>query len=446
MKNSAENLNLKRKFSREHAQGLRDQTAREIRRIRSLPVTSKDAPAEISASYKLKEIYEELQTNIFWRIFERSYYKDLEQLFQTEAKETKRELIRNAQKDFEKKLESILAECPLTPEERESYLSEEAMASMNLEDYLMLLQRLSGNYVAHITRQGVREKSFGMTEYGQLGQAEFHNNFFGILEGRKIHSFLTNAISQDPHLDSHIMSYFKDIKTANPDANFDELFEMLWMRLNESETASHSKQMGASFHFPAELSSAHFSVNSIESEMYGSERGYDIYFYYPAEFIAYNYYHQTKGAHDSSEELLTKPQRHGYSDVFVWNRGFGVPVRAALVCIPRDVQVDRKTGSQYQLDTNNKPILRDGKLIKAEDTISSEEYWEAYFNERPELRPNKIIYYHFPFETFSRSAPDSSLITQKAFKKIEQLPEYEKYTKEMKNRLKDKLRRILSSQ
>jgi len=33
------------------------------------------------------------------------------------------------------------------------------------------------------------------------------------------------------------------------------------------------------------------------------------------------------------------------------------------------------------------------KFIKSKDTISSKEYWEKYFDENPDQRPNKIVYY-----------------------------------------------------
>jgi len=442
MEKIPESSNFERRFSKDHAQELRDQTAQEIRRIRDLPVSSKETPEEIRDDYRLQEIYQELQANIFWRILERSYYKDLEFSFQERAKKKKIELIKQVQEDFRIKLQKILAECPLSPEEQEKYLSEEAMSEMSLENYLTLLQRLSGNYTAHVTRQGIREKNFGMTRYAHLGEAEFHNNFVETLRGGRLHSFLTNVLSDDPNLDSFLVADIEEIKAEKSDATFEEIFQILWTRLNESETAEHNRWKGAHDHFPAELSSVHLSVNSVESELYGSEKGYDIYFYYPAEFIAHNYHHQTKGIYDTAEELQTRNE-YVDSDVFVWNEGRGVPVQASLVCIPKNVQVDRNTGSQYVLDSENKPVLKDGQLIRSTVTISSEEYWESYFSSHPELRPNKIIYYYHPFQTSARPIQNTDLVTSKAFKRINQLPEYEKHVAEIQEKLKNKLRKIL---
>ncbi len=441
MEKIPDNSNLERKFSKDHAQELRDETAQEIKRIRNLPISSKEAPEEITSAYYVQETQRELQANMFWRIFERSYYKDLEQIFQDKAKIRKIELVGQVQEDFKLKLQQILAECPLSPEEQEKYLSEEAMSEMDLDNYLVLLQRLSGNYVAHVTRQGVREKNFGMTSYAHIGETEFHNNFVETLREGQLHSFLTNILSDDPNLGAFLMADVKEIKVEKPDADVDEIFNILWARLNASETAEHDRWRGAHDHFPAELSSVHFSVNSVESELYGSEKGYDIYFYYPAEFIAHNYYHQTKGVYTPAEELQTR-QKGVESDVFVWNEGKGVPVQASLVCIPENVQVDRKTGSQYALDSGSKPVFQDGQLVKAQDTINSKKYWETYFREHPELRPNKIIYYYRPFETFIRPIQNTNLITTKAFKRTDQLPEYEQHIAIIQEKLKDKLREI----
>ena len=125
-----------------------------------------------------------------------------------------------------------------------------------------------------------------------------------------------------------------------------------------------------------------------------------------------------------------------YNDFGIFNFGKGVPVNAGILCIWGQARVDPETGSQYLLK-NGEPVKgKDGEFLKPEQTISSEEYWENYFKENPELKPNKIIYGNF---YTSAGKENSDLIewaeTKKAWnqddKKKKEFEDYQESTRQV---------------
>jgi hypothetical protein len=335
---------LKRKFSKELAPELRDRTAQRIREIRRLKTSSKELKeSELFEDYRAQEIYEKLHESIFDRVFDRQYLKDLEARLAEVAGEKKEDLIKKTQEQFEAELAKVLEESPLTPEEQEKYLSEEAMSAMNLEDYLILLQRLSGNFVTHVTRQGVREQSF---MYHSQGLGEFTNSFVDVLRSGKLQSMLSSSESGPVSFTDkwllQMIGYYQDEKGMSEE----DVVEQIWDNMLKSEFTDRGANM------PADKSSVHFAANDILSGLYGAERNYDIYFYYPSEFIAYNYNHYRRNG-PGFDSTLGEDQQ--YNDIGVWNEGRGMPIDAGLVCIPEDVPVNPETGSQYELGADKKP-------------------------------------------------------------------------------------------
>ncbi|MEK7194358.1 MAG: hypothetical protein AAB660_01550 [Patescibacteria group bacterium] len=344
--------NLKRRFSKELAPELRDETAQRIRKIRKLKTSGKELEgSELLEDYRAKEIYERLHESLFDRVFERQYLKELETKLAEVAGKKKEELIKEAQERFERELAKVLERSPLTPEEQEKYLSEEAMTEMNLENYLILLKRLSGNFVSHVTRQGVREKSFSSTSgYGSMGDGEFHNNFVEILKEKKLVSYLSGLESGNPHIDGYLKKSIEVLRMLNPQISNEKIVDDIWEGIERTELSAEGRPA-------AELSSVHFGFNEVLGKMYGAERGYDIYFYYPAEFVSKNYFHRSKARAPEEELQKTGNEREDYdNDVFVWNEGRGIPVNAGLVCIPENIEVDPVSGSQYVLDAKGKPV------------------------------------------------------------------------------------------
>lgn len=429
--------NLERKFSKQLAQPLRDETAKKLREARRLP-KNHESLQKIKKEYKpkyepntQKEI-ESVEKTIFGKIFKTYEFKQLVHGLDKRLQSTRNSKIDRIKYDYQAELNKILAESPLTEEEMSMYLSEEAMVSMNLEDYQTLLKRLSGNFVTHVTRQGIREQGW----FHDAGMGDFFDSFTKILKSKKLESFLASFMT-DPNSIPYLVS---NIRRAKEQTRLSG--EALVDKMLEIAELSHDENM------PADLSSVHVATNDIASYYYGAEKGYDFYFYYPAEFIAYNYFHHHKGKQNSTVERQQGLSSYSendwtdkHNDLAIWNEGRGVPINAGITCIPKDVKVDRITGSQYKI-VDGKPIKKvEGHEYElAEDTITSEEFWENYFNSNPEMRPNKLIYGNFQtIPRYEGTKYYEPLFQRKVFRTEKDLPGYEEADMKMLTQYKIQL-------
>lgn len=429
--------NLERKFSKELAQPLRDETAKKLREARKMP-KSHGGLTEIEDGGKpefepsIRETIEKVQRDVIGRIFKTCEFKrllhGLDEMLQR-ARNSKIEKIRH---DYQTQLDKILSESPLTEEEMEKYLSDAAMTEMSLENYLTLLKRLSGNFVTHVTRQGIREQGW----FHDAGMGDFFDSFKKILKDKKLGSFLANFMT-DPNSVPYLVSNIRKAKEQTGLSG-----EALVEKVLEIVESSHNENM------PADSSSVHVATNEVAAYYYGAEKGYDFYFYYPAEYIAYNYFHHHKGRQNSITERQQGLSGHfnsdwtdKHNDLAVWNEGKGVPIDAGITCIPKDIRVDRKTGSQYKI-IDGKPIKKaDGSGYElAEDTITSQEYWENYFNANPGTRPNKLIYGRFAtMPTYDGTKAYEPLFQRKVFRTERDLPGYGDIDKETLTKYKIQL-------
>jgi len=181
-------MNLERKFEKELAGDLRKETADKLREARKSPESFRDLEKEsvLPSKYErpeIKERFEELKKSIFGRIFKTENFRKKEAFLNEILQSEKQSYVAEAKKEYENKFNEILKNCPLTPEEREKYLSTEAMEKMNLDDYLILTKRLSGEAFYHVTRYGVRENTFMSTGGGHtMGEGEFVNNLTPLLK------------------------------------------------------------------------------------------------------------------------------------------------------------------------------------------------------------------------------------------------------------------------
>ena len=515
-------MTLEKEFSKKYTQEERDKLAQDIKKTRKK--FSRDwsswGKEEINEeSLKTQETHEDLKKDFIGRLFKTREFLRKKMVWDVLIKEQKKEKIEKTQSDFKRKLEETLEEIPLSEEEQEKYLSEEALINMSLDDYLLLLKRLSGNYVSHVTRYGIREQTFMSTGGGhRAGEGEFMDNFTPILKEKKLNSFFTNVVNRTNYAKERIADRIKFFQEDKKDINRDELIKEVWKNLMRDLLA---------FSIPGDKSGFHMAIDDILGCYYGSEYNYDIYFYFPAEFIAKNYIHHAKLAGGSPRTYERKGWTGWYNDLIIWNEGKGISVDAGICCIPEDVEVDEKTGSQYRLDKNKKPIpnpeieehvsfsLKNSKLfdkviedlarkereldlynhpenkkefdkylfptskelefkddeifrsfyekykitipkdleefyrqsrlyyLKPEKTIFSKEYWEKYFKENPDKRPNKIVYYRFYFEPqpHARDKNDRKRevlgeLEQKTFKNIGELPQYQEYMQAVSDEIK----------
>jgi hypothetical protein len=446
----------------------------------------------------------------FWgRLFKTWHYKSLVRELDRHYSGERKQRMQSPISEYNKQLDEILRKTPLSKEEQEKYLDETYLCSLNTEDYFMLMRRLSGYFLAHVTRYGVREQVF--SEHNK-GEGEFHDAFVDILEKKKLQSFFSNFIENPEQ--------FQGMKPA--------ISEMIAQGESREDIKDKIRRGLAGLeNMPADRDSVHFAGNDTGEALYGSEVGYNFYFYYPAEVIAYNYFYSSKdammGLKQGDSYRRAGIGDGGYdkdNDISVWNGDEGIAVDAGIVCITGDVQVDRETGSKYKLDENKNPIinrgniqkltalsedeiflnfaekvidprqynhnsfqekqkeyldllqrkfgiseqrlqkiatapdfigkirfaddpewkreiihsflLRNGLLFeKAEDTISSKEFWEKYFLENPDRKPSKIFYGHL--ETAPLGPDYSDLFEHGLFYETKHIPGYrEFYTETMK--------------
>ena len=327
-------MNLERQFSKEFAADERKKTADELRESRRKLKTDWQAWSDeeiANASPEVQEKRRELKRDFLGRLFETKKFLEKKVLFSDLVKAERSRDSRAIMEKYQKRLDEILAQTPLTPEEQDKYLTEEAASGMDVEDYLTLMNRLSGYYVSHVTRYGVREQSFMSTGGGHtVGMGKFMDNFTPVLEAGRLNSFFTNILNETEYtrgiLGDLIKRKIEESGAENPDKAV--IVEQVLQELMHWD--AHDMH-------PADRTSVHFASNDMAGRYYGSEVGYDVYFYYPAEVIAKNYRHEwqqhtnVKAEHDD-----------WYNDVGIWNEGKGVPLDVGIVCIPENVKVDKK--------------------------------------------------------------------------------------------------------
>ncbi len=343
-------MGLERDFGKQFAAGERKQAAEQIRAIRKKLKTdpSQWDQQEINEADnpEIQEKLRELKKDFLGRLFETKKFLEKKEALRILIRSERQQVSAAILQEYNQKLDAILEKTPLTADEQERYLSEAAVISMNLKDYLTMMKRLSGYFLSHVTRYGVRQQTFMSTGGGHnVGVGEFMDNFTPALEAGKLNSFFTNLINETEYvngiLQKLVIIKIKEAKDGSTDK-----------RAVVEEVLKELIRWDAHDLHPADRTTVHFASNDIAARYYGAEVGYNIYFYYPAEVIAKNYHHEWQG-----NTNVTAETDSWYNDVGVWNNGKGVPINAGLLCIPENIKVDRKTGSQYLLDANGKPVI-----------------------------------------------------------------------------------------
>lgn len=298
--------------------------------------------------------------------------------------------------DFYTKEKKKWAELPYSKEDIKKYFTEEHLASLPMEDYVTLLQRFPGEMVTHVTRQGIRDHVH-MYEH-TAGMGESHNGFKNIIESKRLLSPIAAKLSKaESYHDICRLLSNEDIVT-----NRDALKDWNKQPTDPRKLIDKLKRLtggniNKDFH---DASAIHVAVEEVLDAIYGGERGNEIFIAVPAAHIAsqYNFINSGKGAFSKSESGKN-------NDLYIWteNEKLGINIDAGIVFIPKDAQVDRETGSQFELDDSGNPTEieqeKNEKNIntlaykKSEKTITSQEYWENYFSQHPATRPLKVVYY-----------------------------------------------------
>lgn len=298
--------------------------------------------------------------------------------------------------DFYRKEKQKWAETPYSKEEIAEQFSEENLARLSLEDYAALLRRFPGEMVTHVTRQGVRDH-VAMYEH-TAGMGEMHNGFKEMTQSGRLNTRLGAAMmeAQTTHDICEILNGGKPVVTRH-DILDKRTMEHTDPRALVARLRGYT-DTAKDFH---DSTAIHFAMGKVLDEIYGGERNNEIFIAYPAAHVAsqYNFLNvRGKGVIEAEGD-------DRYNDLYVWakNEGEGMNLNAGVVFLPSGVQVDKVTGTQFELDENNRPIEREFEegeetintrvFKRSEQTIDAREYWETYFAEHPQERPSKIVYY-----------------------------------------------------
>lgn len=422
-------MNLEKQFAKQLAPELRKETADKIREVRNRPGSyeelkksgAKELPADYEGWDKAQECFAQLKKDIIGKIFKTEKYREAEASLNSIFKVKNQHDIENIQAVYERRLREIMKDCPLTPEEKDKYLTTAALEEMPLEDYLTLLKRLSGEAFYHVTRYGVRENTF---MYHNGGEGSFINTLIPLLK--------------DGHINSFASSLMKDPKVVSESLDSEKIRE--WLRQGK-ESERIIKDLVANHyigdHF-LDRESTHFSYGEDKHHMYGCENDYKFYFYYPVEYIVHNdFFHKTRESDlviGRSMLNLNTSISQQYNDFEVFNFGEGVPTGAGLLCITGNIPVDPLTGSQYLLKDGCPEKDENGNFKKPEKTISSQEYWEKYFGEHPEIKPNKLIFGNFStYDMKGNEELEKEAAGKNIFKQSEEkMTEFKEYERQVK--------------
>lgn len=390
-------MNLEQKFSKNLAADLRDETAKKIKAVRA-----RSFDEEIDRRKKIKDYhagfyfsFEKIKQEILNKISKVDRDRDEQAFIESTFAARKEFDISQIKAEYQEKFNEIIASCPLSEQEKAEYLNTENLEKMPLNDYLLLLKRLSGEAFYHVTKYGIRESHSMTNRFNHIEkEGQFVDNLSPILADARLHSMLSTIITDEEKINRIINPIaLKSLKESG--ACLEEVADVL---ITTYYNTNH----------PIDKESVHMSYGRELHEMYGGEKGYPIYFYYPVEYILQNnFFHSHRagkmqiGAGDfKNQRDLDMP----HNDFEIFNFGEGIPINAGILCIDGNLRVDPKTGSQYLLDTDGRPKFGDdGDYIKAVETISAQEYWENYFKLHPELKPSKVMY-----ESFSTEASHES--------------------------------------
>lgn len=274
---------------------------------------------------------------------------------------------------FYERQTKLWQEAPVDPKDLE-YLHESYLSRLNLEQYITLLKKFPSRFLTHVTRQGIRDHiSHHAAYYG-----DFINGFVDILKAGKLDSVASqmfrNGLKDEEvakflYLEEYKKRDAEDLKRRYAD---EQMMNMLIRNMgvepamqfikkrSRDETLSSIIENPNSPRIYRDKSSIHFAFDWVADSYYGGESGNEIFFALPAVYAA-SELGLTSGISGEKENNrgsygMGKPEADGWNDVWVNGVKNGININTALVFIPENTQVDRNTGSRYELDENLKPV------------------------------------------------------------------------------------------
>ncbi|MBC7767004.1 hypothetical protein H7Y21_03370 [Arenimonas sp.] len=352
-------------FSKEQSQEERDQLATEIKNTRAKYFQSKEQESnlELEEIEKTKTSLEKISDFLPTRIKDfLKFVKIRSTLPQVES-----QIEKDVQSDdlpepmieaktaidkFYTKQKKKWSESPYSKEDITEYFSPEHLSSLTLEEYILLLQRFPSQMVTHVTRQGVRDHVGAVNHFA--GVDKLWNGFKEIVEDGALKSSFAIHVTDNAKEDVFIN--FLNLKNkTKPEA----------MRDINYIIGEESQHHHGSF---ADIRSVHFATEEVADAHYGSETGNEIFFAYPSAMIASQYVF-------SGQLSNANGGYHNNQWVFADEKG-GLSIDSSIVFIPKNVPVDRNTGSKYELNESLEPIKNEELFNQLFDLISQDDFKE----------------------------------------------------------------------
>ena len=221
-----------------------------------------------------------------------------------------------------------------TTEEIAENFSEEHLASLSFDEYILLLQRFPREMVAHVTRQGIRDHTGHM--FHTTGEGAYTNGFMRMVGDGRLRSPLGVYI-MEAEKEKAVARYLRLDRFQTQDEAFQYL-DTLTNDDRQSDSGSYVDRMAV-----------HFATEEVADCFYGSEKGNEIFVAYPSAYIASQYYFSGR---------LREGGGGYWNDQWVWaNEERGMDLNAGIVFIPESAKVDRNTGSRYELDNSGNPMI-----------------------------------------------------------------------------------------
>jgi hypothetical protein len=260
-----------------------------------------------------------------------------------------REMLRK----FYRRQKEKWANSEYTKEDITRYFSEEHLASLSLEDYVLLLKRFPSEMVTHVTRQGIRDH-IGMI-YHTVDAGAYADGFMKMIEDGRLRSplgvYLVESAKEEAIAKFLKLDRFKTREEAMA------YLEKITNPQRQGEPGSYADKMAV-----------HFATEEVADAYYGSERGNEIFIAYPSAYIASQYYFNGQ---------LTEGGGGYWNDQWVWaNEERGMDLNAGIIFIPEEARVDRNTGSRYELDENKNPMINVDYKAALQRVVDSPDFYD----------------------------------------------------------------------
>ena len=254
------------------------------------------------------------------------------------------------------------AKAGYAPEDIKEQFSEEHLKGLSVEDYALLMKRFPGEMVTHVTRQGIRDHASSF--WHTAGKGKFSDGFKEMLAGGKLRSSLGIALQE--HSKEEAMAKFlhldnlDDLLPNNTELSRRDKALMMYNNSFESSMATSSPF--------TDRAAVHVASENVMDEMYGSERGNEIFIAYPSAYVASQLRFGGKGT-------LADTRADQHNDKWIYTKDHeGMPLGAGLVFLPQDARVDPKNGSRYEIGPDNNPIENESAREGLERLVSSPEF------------------------------------------------------------------------